>query len=853
MSDQATTPPEGGTGTGWQAGISPAKLEWTRRVLGIDPPVRSNIRIGAQRDPETAFNRALQGSLDGLQAARGTPAVDAATEQAKALLENALGRMAQAAKAKDFTTAAAALEEARTAAATVQEGFATARDGWPAALEKAAAPLEEALGLAAELRAEAPLDGPLDIARVKAEGLREAAEKAAATEDFRTAYATLPELAEATIALEEAARAEARLQDAGGLFRARLGKAMDRLETAGQGAPASDEAETAQGVLAEQRARMVQAAKARDYAAAGEALDLCEAAATTVLEALEAAIGRFREAFAPAQRALDALPARVEALPRPVPGVAEAMAEAERQLLAADKASDEGDYRAALAACAACQRAAEQAAGLLDAAEKALAEARAKYEEKAKAIQASLDAAKNLKPASEAADTAMAELLRAMQAMEAAAGERRYEDALKAAGEAEAAAKIVTAERDKAKQAFETAFALSTQAYAAATGKHGTTPAIDKAVLALLKQAEEAKAAAEKARDAGDWRAANAAITPLDEAVKAFETAYAEERRIRDETAQKIADFEQRWGTASGLAALGGAQVKAQNAYLAAKKKLDALRDKDPASAAAAACSTVEAALGRVEGMAALTPQQKTELVTAATDRLKTLSDTDFDKQTTEERATAVYDLIADGEPTGEALAQLKRLYDRSKNDPEFVEQRKEQRKKIATKVAALPDAEDMRDNWDTKSPDERKAFLGKVLKAQAEELGIPEVPLDTFSQPRDGGGSLLFGSYDPGLKRINLNTHPDAMPDFREAVNTVLHENTHAQQDVLVQKLLDGEIGPGDPNYNQVLYFAANFAPGAYVNDGTATYDLQPIEADAWREGNEGSQAVLDILDGIT
>lgn len=545
---------------------------------------------------------------------------------------------------------------------------------------------------------------------------------------------------------------------------------------------------------------------------------------------------------------------RLAALPAGQMEIMAALDLLQRALAAAEQAIGQ---RNAVAAPEAMQRAVEAAdhlLGLLEAAERKLEADKRAYEQALAAASAVIAEAKAGKPATDAADASRATMLEALATMEAAAGERRYSDAQRALAAAEDAAKQVVAERDKAKASFERAFALSEQAFAAAAGKHTAKPAIDRATLDLKKAAEDAKAAAEKARGENDWRAANAAIQPLNDAIKAFDDAYAAEWRIRGETAATRADLARRAGAKSGLTPIGAAQIKAKNHALAALKKLDGLLDKDPASAAAAQAVLAESAVATLEGMSGLGTSQKAALSSTAAARLKGMDDTQLGALSLQERAELAFDLIAGGNPSGDARTQLHRLYDKTGMDPAFLAKRKEVRKQTAQQVIAqLPESEDMRDNWDIKPESEKRAYLRKVQEQQSTVLGIPDVPLNFFSQPATGG-SITFGEYLPSTRAIRLNSHPDGMPNFFRAVATILHENSHAQQHVLIDRLYAGEIQPDDPDFAQVLMFAVNNEDNGYVPSsvgGQTLYAKQPIEEDAWRQGDEGARTIEAMIDG--
>jgi hypothetical protein len=223
---------------------------WIKAVLGSEVPrrPRANALIGGQRatpppsptrgqgpiigqarnNAEVLFNARLSKAIGGLEAARGLkPATDKA-ETAKSDLENALERMATAAKAKEFGIAHQALTEAETAARIISDERVAARETFFRQYQPLAARLEEALPRTRDV---AGIDVTVRNAETTAEQARNTAETASDEDDWKAALAALIPLDAAVKTLDAAYTTAAGTVDTAvtkGL--ARLTKVIARLE-----------------------------------------------------------------------------------------------------------------------------------------------------------------------------------------------------------------------------------------------------------------------------------------------------------------------------------------------------------------------------------------------------------------------------------------------------------------------------------------------------------------------------------------------------------------------------------------------------------------------------------------------
>lgn len=251
--------------------------------------------------------------------------------------------------------------------------------------------------------------------------------------------------------------------------------------------------------------------------------------------------------------------------------------------------------------------------------------------------------------------------------------------------------------------------------------------------------------------------------------------------------------------------------------------------------------SLVAGAKGTFDAALLLAGPRKDEARQTLTD----ISPSDLEAKPTGEKLDLLDGLRATGEPlTPEERKLQRKLYNSLDYDPEFKRVDEERRDELVTALKADKDVTDARNKWSEMTDDQRLAVLMKVLNAECKVYDIPVPTVRLFNEPPGDEG--FFAS---NTLTLNLNTHIESgWSDYKEAVNTVIHENMHNYQAVLVQRLEEGIITKDDPEYVQAKIFAANDAPGGYVDteepldddeSGTNPYKTQPLEAHAWDTGD--------------
>ncbi len=177
----------------------------------------------------------------------------------------------------------------------------------------------------------------------------------------------------------------------------------------------------------------------------------------------------------------------------------------------------------------------------------------------------------------------------------------------------------------------------------------------------------------------------------------------------------------------------------------------------------------------------------------------------------------------------------------------------------------------DARDNWPSMPDDQRVDMLRRVMDAQNTAFGIdpPSGGITTFSD----GASTNNGGYsrsdmtrdppvnDPDQDIIKLNVAKPVFKDFEAAMDLIIHENMHCNQNRLV-RALKWPKGPdpkyltkdnSDPPWTQARLFAATYGGGANQcgpKEDHPTYKKQPVEDHAWIAGPRGTQGIMDMLD---
>lgn len=193
------------------------------------------------------------------------------------------------------------------------------------------------------------------------------------------------------------------------------------------------------------------------------------------------------------------------------------------------------------------------------------------------------------------------------------------------------------------------------------------------------------------------------------------------------------------------------------------------------------------------------------------------------------------------------------------KVDDEFTKSYDKKSANVAKKLAADPIVLNAYDNWATWTKDppntaEIEKFMKQVVKLQSDEIGIdPPTPTETFTKTDRPD---LCGQYSKKDNKISLNTANAGFKDFRELLDTLTHENTHAYQAKLINGLENNTLKAGDPEYNAAMIFQVNTNKGYVTSSESAqypkkdAYNKQPKEVQAWRAGRRTGQEAFKAIE---
>jgi hypothetical protein len=245
-------------------------------------------------------------------------------------------------------------------------------------------------------------------------------------------------------------------------------------------------------------------------------------------------------------------------------------------------------------------------------------------------------------------------------------------------------------------------------------------------------------------------------------------------------------------------------------------------------------------------------PANIDEVVAGASGKVQAMTDEDLAALTNDEKNQLVKDLTCGGKPSGDAQDSLCKVYRSMKPDPAFTIKDDVRMRDAAASLADDADLKAAKENWGGLGMEERVDALKKVVGAQSKAYGVEPPEIGTYVAKKLEGGLVENGKFNG--KQILLNSDPDnpALQDFDRAIDLVTHENAHAYQKELVERLQRGELRPGDEDYEQAAMFAVNDRPGAYIEAEETTfadYGMQPMEQHAFHTGSLFSNVIADAL----
>ncbi|HKM61872.1 MAG TPA: hypothetical protein VJY39_05215 [Acidisphaera sp.] len=187
--------------------------------------------------------------------------------------------------------------------------------------------------------------------------------------------------------------------------------------------------------------------------------------------------------------------------------------------------------------------------------------------------------------------------------------------------------------------------------------------------------------------------------------------------------------------------------------------------------------------------------------------------------------------------PPPEQMEVLAKLYRVIELDPEFEDGDRTHRAAVLNALSG-DEVEAMRNGWKTGaalgSDETKQNQLRSIQGVQTKILGFTAAM--AFDELRTGVGGTC-GGVDG--KVVTISTAENANQDFDDALETVVHETTHAYQRALLQEITrpDGKVGLDDTRYAQAQLFKLNNE--AYY-DGPVAPPVRPTGEDATTESIE-------------
>ena len=197
------------------------------------------------------------------------------------------------------------------------------------------------------------------------------------------------------------------------------------------------------------------------------------------------------------------------------------------------------------------------------------------------------------------------------------------------------------------------------------------------------------------------------------------------------------------------------------------------------------------------------------------------------------------------------------------KLDDDFTDRYDETCAQVADDLANDPVIQEAHKEWKTWTKDEQslkdnkdklEGMMKQVIALQSKRLGIdPPTPVETYIDTKKPGS---YGGFDGSKKKISLNLGTATIDDFREMLDTLTHENTHAYQRKLLEAKQAGTLKPGEPDYNAAVMFELNTNKGYVTSSesdqypGKGAYEQQIKEVHAWRAGAKAGKAAYDLLE---
>lgn len=181
--------------------------------------------------------------------------------------------------------------------------------------------------------------------------------------------------------------------------------------------------------------------------------------------------------------------------------------------------------------------------------------------------------------------------------------------------------------------------------------------------------------------------------------------------------------------------------------------------------------------------------------------------------------------------------------------EPEFVEHQQKLEEHLVNRMRRDPEIAHARENWKKLSDDRRLAILDRAVTMHAEVFGYTKPVVALIHEEKHSTGSKVNGvhygksaTHPDGLIQLN-SFKGTSFHNFHSALNTAIHEATHAHQHDLASKFLnrgmDSGLNDAEKKQAHQFFWTTKGAFYTYVkNIGYENYKAQNIEKHAFTQG---------------
>jgi hypothetical protein len=226
--------------------------------------------------------------------------------------------------------------------------------------------------------------------------------------------------------------------------------------------------------------------------------------------------------------------------------------------------------------------------------------------------------------------------------------------------------------------------------------------------------------------------------------------------------------------------------------------------------------------------------------------KVAAMPDADIAKLSTADKLALLKDIEGSGKPTGDVRKAQIKIFKNTTLDPKFQKEESDRADKVADAVKDDADVKAASNDWAGRPKEQKVKAMQRILEAQCKQLGLPVPPILPYDKAPDATG-VEDGNYDPSDGKLHFNTNPGANKTFSDAMDTVVHEMSHAYQADLVKRVKSGALKPGDTDYEQAAMFVANDDADNYIqpDEDNDAYVAQPEE-------NHARVVAADYIDKI-